>query len=57
MEHYCKKLMCELKDCPRHYKNIKPTDMNITIAHLEGNPLYCIKRDWNNNQYKEEKDA
>lgn len=57
MKNYCKNFDCKCEDCPGHYTRIDPMNRDVTLVHLEGNPMYCIKRDWNDNQYKEECDA
>ena len=51
---YCKNNECEKKDCPYHSTNLKSLAYKDELYHLEGNPLFCKKKDWNNNQVKED---
>ena len=50
---YCTNDKCTIKTCVRNPKNIKQHGIHHSFAHLEGNPLYCPKKDWNGYQVKE----
>lgn len=54
---YCKNPECDVKDCIYDIGRLDPrTYGRCVVGHLEGNPLYCKKPDWNGNQFKEKKD-
>lgn len=50
---YCEKTDCDIMTCVRNRKHINEDYSPYAVAHLEGNPMYCKKNDWNGNQYKE----
>ena len=53
----CKKFDCEIKGCKRHPDIWAHSEPPHNFVHLEGNPMYCKKNDWNGNQYSgKEKD-
>ena len=53
----CKKFNCKNKDCKRHPDLWAHSEPPHNFVHLEGNPMYCKKNDWNGNQYSgKEKD-
>ena len=49
----CNNLNCDAKDCVYHHNTLQnySTDHKVS-AHLEENPLYCKKSNWNRNQYQ-----
>lgn len=53
-EVYCTNEKCPLTDCWRNPKG-KTLPKQAGFAHLEENPLYCKKSNWNRNQYKEDR--
>lgn len=44
---YCKKRDCDVMDCSRNPKNVEDFGALMQFAHLEENPLYCKKANWN----------
>lgn len=50
---YCKNLECDIMECTRNYKHLEDYALEHKMAHLEGNPLFCKKVNWNGYQVKE----
>lgn len=46
----CKNPNCEVKDCIYHHETLKDYSIPHNVVHLEENPLYCKKANWNRNQ-------
>ena len=62
MKTHCDFTACKLDDCPHHICNageeiLKDYQNGIreNFAHLEGNPIYCKKTEWNGNQFNSKK--
>ena len=49
----CKTLDCEKKDCIYHHETLTNYNIPHSVVHLEDNPLYCTKGNWNGNQYQD----
>lgn len=45
----CTNARCNVKDCPHNVANAKQ-GATYGFAHLENNPLYCNKNNWNGYQ-------
>jgi hypothetical protein len=54
---YCNKLDCDVTSCIHNPKNFTNHGEPYDLVHLEDNPLYCTKPNWNGYQVKEEKDG
>lgn len=48
----CKKLNCDIKDCPYHHETLTNYSIPHNAVHLYENPLYCKKNNWHRNQTK-----
>ena len=62
MIKHCNYTTCKHDDCPHHIANAGEEALKDYIngnrenfVHLEGNPMYCKKNDWNGYQVKQEK--